>query len=107
MRRKKANRTRNFIILTGLLICYLLVWGAIIYSMSDGYKTYISLKQRRQKLVKEELALKEHMDEIRKKTEMRRADSPFFVEMIAREKLKMAKKGEVIIKVVKDDKAAN
>jgi len=102
-----ANRTRNFVIFSGLLICYLLVWTAIIYSMADGYKTYVSLKQRGEALVKEESALKERMDEIKKKTEMRRADSPFFVEMVAREKLKMAKKGEVIIKVVKDDKATN
>ncbi len=107
MRRKMANRTRNFMILGGLLVCYLLVWTAIIYSMADGYKTFVSLKQKRQTLLKEESALKERMDEIKKKTEMRRADSPFFVEMIAREKLKMAKKGEVIIKVVKDDKTKN
>ncbi len=107
MRRKITSRKRNFIILSGLLSCYLLVWGAIIYSMSDGYKTYITLKKRRQKLVKEESVLKEHMDEIRKKTEMRRVDSPFFIEMIAREKLKMARKDEVIIKVVKDDKTSN
>ncbi|NOY21891.1 MAG: hypothetical protein GXO70_00055 [Acidobacteria bacterium] len=107
MRRKMADRTRNFIILSGLLVCYLLVWTAIIYSMADGYKTFVSLKQKRQTLSKEESVLKERMDEIKKKTEMRRADSPFFVEMIAREKLKMAKKGEVIIKVVKDDKTTN
>ncbi|MCK5879087.1 MAG: septum formation initiator family protein [Holophagae bacterium] len=107
MRRKMANRSRNFIFLSVLLACYLLAWAAIIYSMADGYKTYISLKQRREALLKEESGLKERMDEIRRKSEMRRADSPFFVEMVAREKLKMAKKGEVIIKVVKDDKTTN
>ena len=107
MRRKRAGRKHRFTIFSVLLLCYLLVWTAIIYSMSDGYKTYVLLKQRREALVKEESALKDRMDEIRKKTEMRQADSPFFIEMVAREKLKMAKKGEVIIKVVKDDKAPN
>ncbi len=107
MRRKKPNRSRNFAILSVLLLCYLLVWTAIIYSMADGYKTFVSLKQRREALVNEESVLKERIEDIRKKSEMRRADSPFFIEMIAREKLKMAKKGEVIIKVVKDGKTTH
>jgi len=75
--------------------------------MADGYKTFVSLKQRREALVNEESVLKERIEDIRKKSEMRRADSPFFIEMIAREKLKMAKKGEVIIKVVKDGKTTH
>ena len=107
MKPGKPNRMRNLIILAVLVCSYLLGWGVIIYSMSDGYQTYQVLKQKRTELEKEKTALQERSVEITKKSEMRRADSPFFVEMIAREKLKMAKKGEVIIKVVKDGKTEN
>jgi len=94
------------------LLVYLAGWMFMIYTMSDGYRTFRQLDARREALKQEKARLRELLDQVQTAATMRSADSPFFVEMVAREKLKMASKGEVIIRLqdgegASDDPKAN
>lgn len=82
---------------------YLIGWSIIIYNMNDGYRAYRRLQTKRIQLEEEKIRLEERLEETRRKAMMRQSDTPFFVEMVAREKLKMAREGEVIIRTVEHD----
>lgn len=97
------RRGRTVIFITVFLTAYLIAWAIIIYNMSDGYRTYRTLREKRIRLEQEYAMLSDRLEEIKATSEMRQADSPFFIEMVAREKLKMAKEGEVIIRMVDED----
>ncbi len=101
--RTARGRGRTIIFVAVFLVAYLIAWTIIIYNMNDGYRTFRTLREKRIRLEQEHAMLSDRLEEIKATAEMRQADSPFFIEMVAREKLKMAKEGEVIIRMVEED----
>jgi len=85
-------------------IAYFLIWVVILYTMPDGYGKYLDLKDKKKALLIEKEYQISKMERIQKESGMLKTASPFFIEMIARERLKMAKKGETIIKIVENEK---
>lgn len=96
---KKAGK----LLVLFLGIAYVLVWVVILYSMPDGYAKYLDLRDKKIVLKQEKEYQLIKMERIKKESEMLKTSSPFFIEMIARERLKMAKKGETIIKIVENE----
>ena len=103
MIRRSKSRSRTWLFSVLFLALYLLGWSIIIYNMNDGYRAYKRLQAKRLQLEDERQRLAERLEETRQKAVMRQADTPFFVEMVARENLKMAKEGEVIIRTVEHE----
>lgn len=96
---KKAGK---FLIFTFSLV-YIVIWMTILYTMPDGYGKYLDLKEKKKKLLVEKEYQIRRMERIKKESEMLKTSSPFFIEMIARENLKMAKKDETIIKLIENE----
>jgi len=86
------------LLIFSVAIGYIIIWAVILYTMPDGYGKYLELKEKKQVLLAEKEYQLARMERIKKESEMLKTSSPFFVEMIARERLNMAKKGETIIK---------
>ena len=93
-KRNKTNRLFLFLLIAGSL--FLSLWGVkSYYSIHQARK---SLKKTEEKLIQMELEnreLKEQIDNL--------ANS-FYLEKLAREKLGLAKKGEVIYKILPEEK---
>ena len=68
----------------------------ILYFNKYGYKTYLSLKKEQARLEKIKSELVNKKETLERELELQNASSPFFIEMIARERLRMAKSGEYI-----------
>jgi len=103
MIRRSKSRSRTWAFSVLFLALYLLGWSIIIYNMNDGYRAYKRLQAKRVQLEGERQRLAERLEETRQKAVMRQSDTPFFIEMVARENLKMAKEGEVIIRTVEHE----
>ena len=97
------TRSRTILVFVLFLVLYLAGWSFIIYNMGDGYRTYKRLQAKRIQLEHERERLTERLEETKRKATMRQTDTPFFIEMVARENLKMAREGEIIIRTVEDD----
>jgi len=93
-KRNKTNRLFLFLLIAGSL--FLSLWGAkSYYSIHQARK---SLKKTEEKLTQMELEnreLKEQIDNLA---------NPFYLEKLAREKLGLAKEGEVIYKILPEEK---
>ena len=79
-----------------LFLLYLIVVAFILYFNKYGYKTYLSLTKKQQALEKIKSELVNKKKTLMRELELQNASSPFFIEMIARERLRMAKEGEYI-----------
>ncbi len=79
-----------------LFLAYFVAVAFILYFNKYGYKTYLRLgkQQKRLETIKAELIAKKNT--LKRELELQNASSPFFIEMIARQRLRMAKKGEYI-----------
>lgn len=91
VKEKKAQTWKKL-----LLALYFILVAFFLYFNKYGYRTYLSLtkKQDRLQKIKSELANKKKT--LMRELELQNASSPFFIEMIARERLRMAKEGEYI-----------
>ncbi len=94
--RKKGFKIKLFLF---LIYCAGLLF--FLYFNRYGYKKYLSLKREELRLtkIKNELIIKK--ETLKRELEMQNASSPFFIEMIARERLGMAKDGEIIYYISK------
>ncbi len=93
---KRLNEKKGLAWKRLLLLLYLIGVAFFLYFNKYGYKTYLTLikKQQGLKRIKSELANKK--ETLKRELELQNASSPFFIEMIARERLRMAKEGEYI-----------
>ncbi len=79
-----------------LFVIYLIGVAFLLYFNKYGYKTYLSLKKEQKHLERVKAELIHKKETLRRELELQNASSPFFIEMIARERLRMAKDGEYI-----------
>ncbi len=91
MRRKRVSLLKIF-----LFALYLTGVSLFLYYNKYGLKTYFALEKKITdlKILKSGLELKKN--NLKRELELQNASSPFFIEMVAREKLRMSKPGEVI-----------
>ncbi len=79
-----------------VFLLYLIVVAFFLYFNKYGFKTYLSLKHKQKKLENLKLELIHKKQMLAKELELQNTSSTFFIELIAREKLRMAKDGEYI-----------
>ncbi len=72
-----------------------------LYFNRYGYKQYLSLKREELRLTKMKKELTNKKETLKRELKMQNASSPFFIEMVARERLGMAKDGEIIYYISK------
>ena len=87
------------------LILYLTAVSLFLYYNKYGLKTYFRLEKKTKELQILKTGLELKKNNLKRELELQNASSPFFIEMVAREKLRMSKPGEVIYFI--DTKAEN
>lgn len=93
-KKKKANKLFLVLLIAGSL--FLSIWGI---------RSYYSIHQTEKKLKKTEAKLSQLELENRElKDQINNLANPFYLEKLAREKLGLAKKGEVVYKILPEEK---
>ena len=93
---KKTKTNKLFLILLIAGSLFLSIWG--IKSYYSIYQTQKKLRKTEEKLTQMELENEELRDQIDNLA------NSFYLEKLAREKLGLAKKGEVVYKILPEDK---
>ncbi len=93
-KKNKANKLFFFLLIAGSL--FLSIWG--IKSYYSIHQARESLKNTEEKLTQTELENRELRDQIDN------LENSLYLEKLAREKLGLAKKGEVVYKILPEDK---
>ncbi|GEM_PF-1645748 len=93
MRRKKKTKRIWYVVFA---FVYFLFVGFFLYFNRYGYRKYTQLGKKIENLNKTKSSLNLKKEMLKKELELQNASSPFFIEMIARERLRMAKEGEII-----------
>ena len=89
-KRNKTNRLFLFLLIAGSL--FLSIWGV---------KSYYSIYQARKSLEKTEKKLAQmELENMELKDQINNLENSFYLEKLAREKLGLAKEGEVVYKIL-------
>ncbi|BBB32493.1 conserved hypothetical protein [Thermotomaculum hydrothermale] len=100
--RKRKKRFFNW--KTIIVLIYLIGVSLFLFFNKYGYKTYLTLENKQKSLEKIKTELIQKKETLKRELELQNASSPFFIEMIARERLRMAKEGEYIYYISKTKK---